>query len=180
MTVDVLEHEIRLAGGRHTGIDEMRDSRMGQPREDIAFALESFFAGTTDQRDVEQLDRGAPFEPAVASFGEPDAAGSALADRRNQSVGADDLSCQRRNPGRAHVEHRALEKTCVVHHLMLREHGLQIGSERRIARGNGREPAVAFGWPDFKSFVQVRAEDAPPIRADGGHWRSPTPALRWQ
>ena len=51
-----------------------------QPREDVAFAPEPLFAGAADQRDVQQLDRRASFESAVAPFGEPDAAHSALAD----------------------------------------------------------------------------------------------------
>ena len=80
LAVDVLEDEIRLARWRHTGIDEVRDVRMGQPGEECAFAPESLFAGAADQRDVQQLDRRASFEAAVAALGQPDAAHPALAD----------------------------------------------------------------------------------------------------
>ena len=74
LAVDVLEHEIRLAGRRDAGVDQMRDVRMAQPREDGAFAPEPLLAGAADQRDVQQLDRGASLEAAVAALGEPDAA----------------------------------------------------------------------------------------------------------
>ena len=42
--VDVLEHEVRLAGARDAGVDEPGDVRMREPREDRAFALEALFA----------------------------------------------------------------------------------------------------------------------------------------
>ena len=40
---------------------------MGEPREDRALAAEALFAAAADQRRVEQLDRGLPFEAAVAA-----------------------------------------------------------------------------------------------------------------
>ena len=87
--LDVLEHEVRLAGGRDAGVDEARDVRMGEPREDRAFALEALFAGAADQRGVQQLERRLALEAAVAAGGEPDRAHAAVADRRDQRVGAD-------------------------------------------------------------------------------------------
>ena len=80
LAVDMLEDEIRLARGRHTRIDEVRDVRVGQAGENCALAPESLFAGAAHQRDVQQLDRRAPFETAVAAFGQPHAAHPALAD----------------------------------------------------------------------------------------------------
>ena len=47
---DVLEHEIGLARRRHAGVEEMRDVRMREPREDVAFAPEPLLARAADQR----------------------------------------------------------------------------------------------------------------------------------
>ena len=80
LTVDVFEDEIGLACWRHAGIDEVRDVRVGEPGEDVAFAPEPLFAGAADQRDVQQLDRGPPLEAPVAALGEPDAAHPTLPD----------------------------------------------------------------------------------------------------
>ena len=107
-----------------------------EPGEDGAFAPEPLFAAAADQRDVQQLDRGAALEAAVAAFGEPDAAHPALADGREQPVGAEDLARQRRH--RASAADRAttpLEEARVVHRLVAGEHA--IGDRRRAP---GRAP----------------------------------------
>ena len=80
LAVDMLEDEIRLARRRDTGIEQVRDVRVGQPGEKIAFAPESLFAGATNQCDVEQFDRCASLEASVAAFGQPHAAHPALPD----------------------------------------------------------------------------------------------------
>ena len=94
-TVHVLEDEIRLARRRHPRIDEVRDVRVGEPGENVAFAPEPLFAGAPQQREVQQLDRRAPFEAAVAALGQPHAAHAALTDSRDQAVGAEGLPLQR-------------------------------------------------------------------------------------
>ena len=65
--VDVLEHQVRLSGAGDAGVDQPRDVRMREPREDRAFALEALLAGAADQRRVQQLERGAALEAAVAA-----------------------------------------------------------------------------------------------------------------
>ena len=79
LAVHVLEDEIRLSRRGDPGVDEMRDVRMPQAGEDGALAAETFFAGAPDERDVQQLDGRGALKPAVAAFGQPHAAGSALA-----------------------------------------------------------------------------------------------------
>ena len=97
LPVDVLEHEVGLAGLRDPRIDEMGDVRMAKPGEDGAFALEPRLTAALDERDVQQLHRGAALEPAVASFGEPHVAAAALADGGEQPVRAKDLARERRH-----------------------------------------------------------------------------------
>ena len=99
--VHVLEDEIRLARRRHARIDEVRDVRVGEAGENVAFAPEPLFAGAPEQREVQQLDRRAPFEAAVAALGQPHAAHPALTDSRDQAVRAEGLPLQRRQRPRA-------------------------------------------------------------------------------
>ena len=99
LAFDELEHQIRLPGRRDAGVDEVSDMRMGEFRQEVAFASKPLFARPPDQCDVQQLDGGASLEAAVATLGEPHAAHPALADRRNESVGAEDLPLERRRFG---------------------------------------------------------------------------------
>ena len=69
LAVDVLEHEVGLAERRDAGIEEVRDVRMAQPRQDAAFAPEALLAVAADQAGVQQLDRGHALEAAVAALG---------------------------------------------------------------------------------------------------------------
>src|SRR5262245_51043608 len=48
--------------------------------------------GLTETDDVEELDGRAPFEMPVASFGEPDHAHAAVADRRYEPVGSENAA----------------------------------------------------------------------------------------
>ena len=51
--------------------------------------LNRCFAGAADQRGIQQLQRRLAFETAVAALRQPDAAHPAVADRRDQPIGAD-------------------------------------------------------------------------------------------
>ena len=85
--INVFEDEIRLAIGGNAGIEEVGNVRMRKPAKDAAFAFESFFSRAPGERNVHELHRSLPLEPAVAATREPDAAHSALANLRNQGVG---------------------------------------------------------------------------------------------
>ena len=160
LAVDVLEHEIRLAGRRDAGVDEVRDARVAQPGEDGAFAREPLFAGAADQRDVQQLDRGASLEAAVAALGEPHAAQPALSDMRHQPVGADHLTRERLHPRGPRIQHRAFEEARVVHGLMLSEDGAEVGGEGRVlAPRSRRQPGRPDVSRNLERLVQVRAEE---------------------
>ena len=157
LAVDVLEHEIRLAGRRDAGVDEVRDVRVGEPGEDGAFAPESLFAGAADQRDVQQLDRRAAFEAAVAALGEPDAAHPALADRA-RSAGRRRASGRpaTRQRGARRQRHGAFEKastSCTA--VVLREQRPQIGGEGR-RRAREATPARPARCPPWRSRAPRR------------------------
>ena len=173
LTVHVLEDEIRLARSRHARIDEVRDVRVGEPGENVAFAPESLFAGAAHQRDVQQLDRRASFEAAVASLRQPHAAHPALTDTRRQPVGAEGLAGQRHGqPGVRRERHGAFQKTRLVQGLVLLEQQPQIGGEGRVSRADGRQPGRSFLGGDLERLVQVRTDGAPAIRAERRHGTS--------
>ncbi len=132
LAVDVFQDEIRLTAGRDAGIDQPRDIRMVQPGEQAALALESLLAARragAHQREIQQLDRGTPLEAAVGALGEPDRAHAALTDRRNQSIGADDVA------GEGHLLER---RDAAVFEETLFEHGPAIVEELLEVGGHGR------------------------------------------
>ena len=140
LPVDVLEDQIGLAGRRDAGVDEVRDARMAEAREDGAFAPEALFAGAADQRDVQQLDRRAALEPAVAAFGEPDAAACrpgrwarAAGTRRGPDPRATASSAVRG------IEHRAFEEAASRARLRGRRASIARSAARRgVARARSR------------------------------------------
>src|SRR3954452_7822696 len=98
----------------------MRNTRVAQPREDVALAPEALFTSAPDQRDVQQLDRRASLEAAVAAFRQPHAARAALTERRDQPIGAEHMACERCRGRGLRIQHRALEKARLANVLLLR------------------------------------------------------------
>jgi hypothetical protein len=134
--VDVLEDQVGLSRGGHARVDQVRDVRVRDAREDVPLAAEALLGGAPEPRDVEQLDGGAPFEAAVAALRQPHAAGPALADERDQPVGAQHLAGERRRRRAARRQHHVLEKLRRVHRLVL---GRGAGADRRRARRRARD-----------------------------------------
>src|SRR6187402_1104202 len=118
----------------------MCDSRMAQPRENVAFAAEPLFASASDERHVEQLDCGAALEPSVTAFREPDAAGAALAERRDELVRAEHLPCERRAGNRLRIEHGALQEARLENAVLLRQNRLDVSRERRVLPRQRAQP----------------------------------------
>ena len=134
LAVDVLEDEVGLAARRDAGVDQPRDVRVGQPREQAALALESLLAARrarAHQRQVEQLDRGAALEAPVRALGQPDGPHAALPDRRDQPIGAD--RCSRR----ATSPRDGATSRCSRN----RSSSTSRGAPRAAARGRPRRPA---------------------------------------
>ena len=88
--------------------------RMREPAKDAAFAFESFFRRAPGERDVHELHRSLPLEPAVTATGEPDASHSALANLRDQSVRTKCLA--RESCGVRQRESPILQKTFLRQH----------------------------------------------------------------
>src|SRR4029077_12116501 len=62
---NVFEYKKRLAGWRHTCVNQFRDVRMSQATKNAAFAFEPLFAAFAHQRDIEHLYCYAPLESPV-------------------------------------------------------------------------------------------------------------------
>jgi len=105
---------------------------VGQTRENCPFALEPLFAGAADQGRIQQLQRGLAFETAVAALRQPDAAHSAVTDRRHQPIGADGHPRQRRF-WRRH-DRPAVEESLGAQLAVLGQHGLDVGGDFRLRR----------------------------------------------
>ena len=79
--LDVLERQVRGAVRRDPAVDQTRDARMLEPRQDLALAFEPQAELARAHRRRQQLDRDALFEGTVGTLGEEDLAHSAGADR---------------------------------------------------------------------------------------------------
>ena len=165
LAVDVLEHQVGLAGARHAGVDQPRDVRVGQPGEDGALAAEAGLPFPSEERRVQQLDRGAALEAAVAALGEPDAAHPALVDRRDQRVAAEG------DPGQRHVDrrHAAVEEALVVQLAVLEEQGLDVGGGVGVRRPQLAQPGVQLVVRQVEGLVEEPAGALPAAGVDDVH-----------
>ncbi len=167
LPVDVLEDDVRLARGRHAGVDQARDVRVGEPREDRALAAEALLAGAADEARVQELDGDAPLEAPVAAARQPDRAHSALADRLDQGIGADRLSRQRRR--RRMRRSGALEETAARDLVLLRQERLEVRGDLGLLRAELLEPDPPLLGPHVHRAIEMRLDRAPAIAAQDGH-----------
>ena len=145
-----------------------RDVRMREPREDRAFALEALSAGAADERGVEQLDRRLAFEAAVAALGQPDAAHAAVADGRDQRVGADRRRPRARAPaGASRPATREIPRPSTA--------GAPPAGPRRrpparlSSARKRRQPGVAFGRRQVQDAIEMRAGALPALDVECAH-----------
>src|SRR5579864_7140327 len=151
--IDVLEDEIRLAGGGNAGIKGFCNVGMSEPAKDATFTFESFFRRGPDERDVHELYRSLPLEPAVAATGEPDVSHSALANRRDQSVGTERLACESCRAGRC--ESSLLQKTFLPQHAMFVEKRCQLCSQCGILLIERGQPRAKRIVGHGKRLIQI-------------------------
>ena len=158
---DVFEHKVRPpAAAAHAGIEQPRDVRVREPRQDAAFAREPLDAAARHQPGVEELDRDVAFEAAVGAPCEPDAAHAALAELALYRVGADGLADQarlRQVIGFAQ-QRRPLEEGLGVHlGEPVDQRGHLVG-ERCVLVAQGGDAARARRSVAVEDLVQQRAQ----------------------
>ena len=162
LAAHVFEHEVRLADRRHARVDQAGDRRMRQAREDRAFTPEAIFTLAADQRRVQQLDRRVPFEAAVAAPRQPHRAHAAMTDRRDQRVGANLLSGERRARGRLGRLRGVGEEPAALDRLLLGEQAFEIVRDLRRLRPHGGQQRAAFFGREIERLFQVRTDSLPP------------------
>ena len=175
LAIDVLEHEIRLAVGRDARIDEVRDIGMSDAGEDVGLATESRVRAAETNR--QQLDGRESFELTIATLGEPDDPHPAMADRRNQPVGADGSSRElswRPAAGiasRVAWAHLALpfEEAFPANDVVLLEQAGDIGRELGILLAKRRHPLRALLSGQLERVIQARARRTPSGGVHLGH-----------
>ena len=160
----VFEDEVGLAGRGDAGVHQVRDVRMPQPPQDGALAAEALLAHPADHRRVQQLDRHLSLEAPVAAAGPPDGAHPALAQRRHQRVGADDLPGQRRRRRRPGLEEAGPEQGAV-----LRDELLQLGGQPGVLRAHGLQQGPQLGALRVEGLVEVGAECQPAVLVEARH-----------
>ncbi len=163
LAVDVLQHQVRLgAVGHDAGIEQARDVRVRQARQDAALALEARRVAVAEQARAQELDRHLALVAAVVAARQPHGAHAAVADLAHQRVGADGLSRQAGGLGQRRRGHElaALDGGQVLQH---RGDGVgQLG----IARPQRLEADVAFVVRQVQEVVEQRREPAPGLLAD--------------
>ena len=87
--IDVLEYEIRLTARAHAGVEQSRDSRMCELRENRPLAAKACLPRGRHEREIEELHRRASFEAAIGSAREPYGAHAAVAERTFERIGAE-------------------------------------------------------------------------------------------
>jgi len=165
----VLQHEVRLTGRGHAGIDEPGDVRVRQPGQDGPLTPEPFLPALTDEPKVEELDRRAPLVAAVGAAREPDRAHAAKAQGRLEPPGIDDLAGQ----GSGFARGRVLQVTLSRDRLAFLEETGQLREESRIVPRERLEPGGPLRRRDLQPLVQPVAERHPTAIIDRGHSRSP-------
>ena len=167
LAFDVFQDQIRLAGRRHPGVDEMRDVRMSEAGQDAALAPEAPFAGVPDEAGVEKLHGGPSLEAAIAPPGEPHAAHPSLPDDRDERVGADRLASQ---PGAWGWQGcAAFEETLLAERSALGEERQKVGGQLRVLRFQRFEPRDALVPGQLERVIQIRPEGLPTLSAQRRH-----------
>ncbi len=166
--LDVLEHEVRLAGRRDAGVEQARDVRVRQSGEQRPLAPEALVAAFPEQRQVQQLHGDGAFEPSVAPPGAPDRAHAAHPQRRFERVRAHRIAGERRRR-RIVQRQRGLEKSGsrqpVVLGQQARKNGRQLGL---LARDVG-EQRLAPRRIELQRLVEQRAQRLPAVLIEAQH-----------
>src|SRR5262249_37819939 len=80
LALNVLKNQIRFSGRSNACVNQFGDVRMRKLSQNSSFALESSGASLGGNGETQKLDGDVPFEPAVATRSEPDAAHPALSE----------------------------------------------------------------------------------------------------
>jgi hypothetical protein len=163
---DVFEHEVRLAGRRRAAVDQPRDVRMRQPRENLPFAREQRERGGVGNA-AQQLDRRDLLEMPVVALRAVDRAHAAVADFADERPHAEAVAdlqlvagdpCQREQHGLGDA---------VRAERGLREQRAHFVDDRRIVLERG-QARFALGVGQVGQFIEQRFDARERFPLHGG------------
>ena len=154
-----LEDQIGLAGRGDAGVDELRDVRVFQARQDRPLAAEAGGARGAEERGGEQLDGGRPLEAPVVAPRQPDAPHPAGAERPHQRVGAEGLAREVRRGEQ--ILRVVLQVSLVAQRALFAEQALELRSEGGIAAREIGEILPPLLGGELERLVEVGAHQPP-------------------
>lgn len=153
---------------RHSGIDQFCDVRMRETPQDAAFTLEAVLIALANEGGVKKFHRDLSLEAPVATFSQPHAAHTALADCRNQGVRSNQLPRRPRCVLRRHGD-GILHESVSNQREMLLDERLQVGGQGGILRRERYQQRLAFLIIHVERLLQVRSQGQPPIWVEYAH-----------
>ena len=163
--VDVLHDEVRLAAGRSAAIEQTRDSRMLQLRQDLPLALETKPGLGVGVRGGDELDRHLLAVLAVGPLAQVDHAHAAAADLLHHPVRSDGFRRRSFGAQLGARRHRRIEQRAgFLLHSQQRFHRaaqLAVGSAQPVHRRG------ALAGVRFQHARQNRLDLAPASRGHG-------------
>ena len=162
------QHQVGLAAiavAGHPGVEQARDVRVFQPRQDAAFAFEALAGLGAVQAPVHQLDGGLAVVAAVAAPRQPDAGHAAFTQRRLDGPRAHAVA--NGGAGRCGLS-RTCEEVFAAGGFLPFEHAAQQGGVLRCAQLQRGQPGGTVSRRQVQRLVQQRADARPGGGVRGG------------
>ena len=151
VTFDVFHDDVRRAGCRGSGIEQVRDVRMIQRGEDAALCMKALHDLGMDQVARHYLDRDQFLEALIVARGEVDDAHAAAAQLAEDAIGAESRGrrigsgeapgrIQHHSRGLGRVQHGMLEKRACL--IVRQDQRFELGAKRRVSSAGALDPAV--------------------------------------
>ena len=158
LAFDVFEREIRLMVVAHARVEQARDVRMRQAREDLAFAGEAQAQVRIDQARAQQLQRDAALIQAVGARGQPHLAHAAFAEHAFEAIRADFHAGPRAGQGR---DERLGEEVLAIGFEL--EQFFEVVRGLRILFAHQAQAAFAFVVVELEQRIEQRGQPLPAL-----------------
>ena len=159
LALDVLEHQVALAGRRDAGVEQPGDVGMIEPAEQSTLAREALVRTGVGRGQAHQLDRRQAVVQAVGSARQPDLAHAAAAEQALDQPGAEAMSFEARRSCSRRVARRA-EERALLGFLVGADQGVDPGMQAGVFNGQARQPVGARGrrqlGPGFEGGKRFR------------------------
>ena len=163
-----LQHHVGLVQVGDSRVEQLRDARPAQAREDRPFASEALLCGGVEEAVAQQLDGRFALEPAIVSTGSPHTAHAAFADQVDQGPGAESVAggcTDRHQVGSGRPRHevggaRVVSRT---------QQGAEFVGCVRVGVRHRVEMPLPLLRIEREQFIHLRAQHGPTGRVDGEH-----------